>query len=159
MEMMLTLEHTARFDDRHWPALRGYRWYPVRDGRTWYAYANTAGPDGRATTVKMHRLIMAAEPGQIVDHVNGDGLDNRDENLRFVTHSQNHANAPKISAETSSRYKGVYWHKPSGRWLVQIRIDGHKTHVGYFSDEVEAARAYDAAARQYHGEYAKLNLS
>ena len=103
----------------------------------------------------------------IIDHINGDGRDNRKANLRFADYSQNSQNRRKISLEAgkygdknrySSKYKGVWRDKKSGKWRAQICFRGTKKHLGYYTDEQQAAKAYDKAARKYHREFAKLNF-
>jgi hypothetical protein len=103
----------------------------------------------------MHRLLI---PGtHEVDHKNGDGLDNRrSTNLRPATHQQNNANRAK--ARGSSRFKGVSWDRPSRRWYASIRGEGRSRNLGKFDSEVAAARAYNAAAVKFFGEYARLNI-
>ena len=102
----------------------------------------------------MHRLLL---PETEVDHKSGDGLDNRRSNLRSATRSQNQANKFK-KENTSSRFKGVYQRRNYRRFRAHIRVHGEEIHVGDFDSEIEAARAYDAAARKYHGEFARLNF-
>lgn len=109
----------------------------------------------KKVTVKFHRLVMNAQPGQQVDHINGDSLDNRKLNLRLVTSLENNRNMkPRLGF--SSRFKGVGWHK--GGWRVRIRVNYQHISVGFFKDEVEAAAAYDLASLKYHGEYGCRNF-
>jgi hypothetical protein len=110
---------------------------------------------GTKKTIYMHRLFAGAKPGQVVDHVNGNGLDNRRENLRIVTITENNRNMPAKSGY-SSRFKGVGWNKCG--WRVRIRVDYRHITVGFFEDEIEAAFAYDIASLRYHGEYGKRNF-
>jgi len=93
-----------------------------------------------------------------VDHINNKGWDNRKANLRLATAAQNARNRRKTALKTSSKYKGVTWHKCWKKWQVQICYNGiHKT-IGYFDDEIEAGKAYDEAARKHHKEFAVLNF-
>jgi hypothetical protein len=110
--------------------------------------------------VYMHRLVIGAGPGDKVDHVNRDGLDNRRINLRLATSSQNSANriADRRRNGTSSAYKGVSWDKSRQRWTTYITVDGHHRHLGRYATELEAAAAYDAAAEEAWGDFARLNL-
>lgn len=112
--------------------------------------------------IQMHRVILGARPGEQVDHINRDKLDNRRENLRIATGSQNQHNKAAIllrkGKETSSVYKGVSWNRKKRKWWVGIAVNGKTIHVGRFNDEVEAAKAYDEAARRLHGEFACLNF-
>src|SRR6185503_4146389 len=106
---------------------------------------------------KLHRFIMDAPAGVDVDHINGDPLDNRRENLRLVTARENQANSRKRS-RASSQYKGVAWHPVSGKWRAYIAPDRKQQHIGLFSTELDAARAYDERARAIFGAHACLNL-
>lgn len=114
-----------------------------------YARDRISGRD-----VVFARLIMTPRRDQIVDHINGDTLDNRRCNLRVCTAEQNSRNV-KARAGTS-RFKGVCL-DVSG-WHAQIRQGCKTTHLGFFKTEEEAARAYDAAARSRHGDFASLNF-
>jgi len=91
-----------------------------------------------------------------IDHINGDGLDNRRSNLRFVTATQNQANSLKRKIG-KSKYKGVSFKKDKKKWVAYICPGGKYIHLGYFTEEKEAARAYNKAARKEYGEYCNLN--
>jgi hypothetical protein len=105
----------------------------------------------------MHREVLKAPKGALVDHINHNGLDNRRANLRFVTAGQNCWNARKKRG-CSSKYKGVYFQKRSRRWLANIIYRGERIFLGCFDDEQSAARAYDEKAKQLFGQYATLNF-
>jgi hypothetical protein len=105
--------------------------------------------------IVMHRLIMPY--AETVDHINGNGLDNRRANLRQVTAQQNAFNQ-KARIGTSV-FKGVSFDKQSGMWRSGIRVDGKRISLGRFSNEADAAKAYDAAARKHFGEYARCNYA
>jgi hypothetical protein len=107
--------------------------------------------------VQLHRLIMDAPKGLLVDHRNGDSLDNRRANLRLATYSQNQYNKRKRK-NTSSRFRGVYFNKEHRKWAAFISVAGKKTYLGYFDSEIEAARVYDEAAKKHHGEFVRLNF-
>lgn len=106
---------------------------------------------------RLHRVILDALPGQEVDHINGDGLDNRRCNLRLVHQQQNQMN--RRAQRGSSRFKGVSWHSSHRKWRAQIRHNGSKLWLGAFGSEDDAARAYDAAALELFGPYARVNFS
>ena len=105
----------------------------------------------------MHNVIMKPSEGFIVDHINGNGLDNRRSNLRIVTRQQNTFNS--VHKGGTSKYKGVALDKESGLWRAYIAKDGKRTWLGRFPDELSAAIAYDKAAKDMFGEYAKLNIA
>ena len=114
---------------------------------------------GLTTSVAMHRVILdVADPRFQVDHINHNGLDNRRANLRIITNQENQYNRRHTRKATSSRFKGVSWHKSSRKWVVRIRKDEQLHYLGGFDNEMEAAVMYDFAARELFGEYAYLNF-
>jgi hypothetical protein len=108
--------------------------------------------------ISLHREITNAPPGKLVDHRNNIPFDNRMDNLRFATRSQNGCNCRIDKSKTSSKYRGVRFIKKSRRWAANIRINGKKVWLGSFKNEIDAALAYDKAARKYHKEFARLNF-
>jgi hypothetical protein len=109
--------------------------------------------------ISIHREIMNAPDGLLVDHKNGDGLDNRRSNLRLATHSQNQCNKLKIKTKVTSQYVGVHFDKRRSQWATSIRNNGKTIWLGRFDSEIDAAKAYDQAAKKHHGEFARLNFS
>lgn len=142
----------AVIDDEDADLVLRYKWHAAARGRTFYAQRNVL-VDGRRTTQRMHSLITG---WAMVDHIDGDGWNNRRVNMRPTTHAQNCYNQRKVLG-TSSRYKGVSWHKNRNRWWAYIQVDGKRQSLGYFDSEIDAALAYDAAAPGTYGEFARLN--
>lgn len=105
-----------------------------------------------------HRLAFFYQtkswPSEIVDHENLNRSDNRWDNLREATHSQNHANQT-IPANNTSGFKGVVWYKRDQCWRAQIKVNGSMLHLGYFDDAEAASEAYNSAAIKYFGEFAR----
>lgn len=93
-----------------------------------------------------------------VDHINRNPLDNRKENLRVCTSSENHRNNTKTKKKTTSKYKGVSFHKTKAKWIASIRVNESLLHLGYFLNEDDAAKAYDTAALKYFKEFASINF-
>jgi hypothetical protein len=153
MDVHLTQGKVAQIDDEDWPLIERYRWYAVNTDGGWYAHATPLDGDRRKTKIKMHNLILGCLG---VDHRDGDGLNNRRSNLRPCTNAQNQQNTGPRGG--SSRFKGVSWNRQKGRWVVAFRCDGRAYFVGYFSDEEDAALAYDAAIQPLAGEFARLNF-
>ena len=149
----LTGGHVALVDDEDADRILAMgAWQAQLNGAVIYA-RKSIWIDGRPTSVNMHSVILGAPR---VDHINGDGLDNRRVNLRPVTHGQNIYNQRRRSTNTSG-YKGVS-HRSSGRWQAYIQAQGRRYHLGTFHDPADAARAYDTAATKLHGQYARLNF-
>lgn len=157
-EIQLQRGMVALLDDADLPLVKGYKWYAREAFGVWYVLAPTYKPDGRRTQVYMHRLIMGAGTGQRIDHRDSNGLDNRRENLRFSTNAENTRNARKHINGATSAYKGVSWHQRSSKWKAQIGVDGKDVVLGYYPDEIKAAQAYDRAAIEYFGEFARPNF-
>ncbi|MHC4216612.1 MAG: HNH endonuclease [Planctomycetota bacterium] len=143
----------AIVDAEDYEMLKRYKWLALEKGRS--LYAKTYHLNGKS--LHMHRLIMNAPSGLVVDHINHNGLDNRKSNLRLCTRLENQRNA-RPSRGGSSKYKGVCWHKASKQFAVQISFEGKRLWLGYFKDETDAAKAYDKKARELFGEFAYLNF-
>jgi ABC-2 type transport system ATP-binding protein len=105
----------------------------------------------------MHRVIMNAPKGSIVDHRDHEGLNNTKQNLRFATRSQNSCNRKRLNYG-SSKYRGVCRGNECNKWRAYISFNGQRKYLGYFDNEEDAGKAYDEAAKIYHGEFAVLNF-
>lgn len=149
-KIYLTTGEYALVDDCDFDKVSQFRWMHSGAG-----YAVTIRMIG-TKHVRMHRMILDAEPGQIIDHKDGNKLDNRRSNIRFCTSQQNQANMGK-PITNSSGYKGVYRNKKDGLWYVRISVGNKRIWVGCFKDVRKAAIAYNEAALMYHGEFARLN--
>jgi hypothetical protein len=135
----------------------GFKWCLGGGKGRFYAIRGQRIGDDDLKIVRLHRLIMNAPEGLLVDHKIGEGLDNKRSNLRLATRSQNQYNKGK-RRNTTSKYKGVYFNKGHRKWAAQIIKSGSKIRLGYFDSEIEAARAYDEQAKKYGGEFACLNF-
>jgi murein L,D-transpeptidase YafK len=142
--ILLSKNKVALVDDEDFEYLNQWKWSYIN------GYA-ARRPGGR--WVRMHRLLMNTPANMETDHVNGNTLDNQKINLRICTSRQNKANQHKRSDNTSG-YKGVNWHKENRCWVAHI----HSKHLGVFKNIEDAARAYDAAAKEVYGEFAKPNF-
>ncbi|MHB9033900.1 MAG: HNH endonuclease [Anaerolineae bacterium] len=143
-------------DDEDYELVSQYTWQATHFPHHWSYYATSFNRKHKPTTIYMHRLIVNALQGVGVDHINRDALDNRRSNLRLCTQSQNNANQ-KLNVRNTSGFKGVSWHIRHERWKSYITVKKIKIHLGYFYTPLEAALAYDEAARKYHGEFAATN--
>ena len=135
-----------------------YKWFALKSGKLWYAIRQFKDETGRNRMQRLHRFIMNAEVGIIVDHIDGDGLNCCKENLRFATHAQNRSNHASLNLNNVSGYCGVSWKKDKNKWHAYLTKKGVKKFLGYFSTKEEAAKAYNEAALQEFGKYAKLNV-
>lgn len=129
------------------------KWYADPSSKTYYARRNY-WRNGRCMSLRMHHVVSGLS---YVDHANGNGLDNRRANLRPATDSQNAMNRG-LRSDNRSGFKGVSWSRARDRWVVEIQEHGVSHHLGIFTDLIEAAHAYDAAALTYFGEFARLNF-
>lgn len=156
----LTKGQYAKVDDDWYEVLCQANWHAVKMGTRYYA-ARAVYPDARRKhlvkrVIYMHRLIGNPQPGQVVDHKNGDTLDNTTANLRPCTSAQN-TTAGRHRAGGSG-YRGVvYLEHDRGLYRAGVYVAGRYLRIGLFRDPVEAARAYNEAATRHHGEFARLN--
>jgi hypothetical protein len=153
VEIPLTRGHVALVDAADAERALAHKWSAQPAGHTIYAQRSVKREDGRWTTQRLHQFLTGYAA---TDHRNGNGLDNRRANLREATQGQNVCN--QIRQKGASGFRGVTWWKRGQNWKAQISSGGKNYHLGYFAIAEEAARAYDAAARALHGEFATLNF-
>jgi hypothetical protein len=154
-EIPLTQGKVALVSDHRYEYLMQWKWHARhRLGGGWDAGRTVLGHK----TVLMHRVIMNAPESVIVDHADGDGLNNVDENLRACTKTENNRNR-RINKNNTHSFKGVSKRPncPIRPYKARIHVNGKLIHLGHFSTAEDAARAYDAAAKVYFGNYAKTN--
>ena len=154
-QIKLTQGKYALIDDDDYNRILKYKWCAHFERNNWYAVTGKV-VNGKRHTIRMHRFIMNALPGEMMDHINGDGLDNRKNNLRFCNAKQNCWNS-KSRKNTSSKYKGVSKRKTTGKYESYISIYGKRKHLGFFENEEEAAKKYNQQAILIHGKFARLN--
>lgn len=157
----LTRNQFALVDDEDYKELSKHKWYFNRNKKNCYAHRQYRDSERRnkkglkkQVVVLMHRQIMNAPKGISIDHINHNGLDNRRQNLRFSTHSQNLQNQ-RVKEE---KYKGIGKSPDGKKWQVIIAAKGVKHYLGMFTHAETAAREYDKLAKLLHGEFACLNF-
>jgi hypothetical protein len=147
----------ALVDVSDFEALSVYRWgYITTRGRK---YATRYERGSKRTKVFMHREILGLTRGDKIqgDHINGDTLDNRRENLRPASHGQNQHNR-KLQTNNTTGYKGVWFVKAIGRYRAEVKYKNKKFNAGTFDDPKQAALAYDKKAKELFGEFARTNF-
>ncbi len=155
-EVLLTNGLAVQVDDQDVSAVSGYNWYAYKSGKNTYATRSIYLPVKQS--IAMHRFIMRAEAGQVIDHIDGDGLNNCRSNLRICTRQENLRNQRK-RAGCSSRFKGVSrYPSASSPWQSVIVFNYKNITLGKFRTEEEAARAYDEAALRLFGSFGRLNF-
>ena len=149
----LTRGYEAIIDTADVPLVEGRNWCADSRGHNLYARSSQSSNYVNVKTY-MHRLIMGAELGESVDHISGDGLDNRRGNMRLVSHAENLRNQ-RVRVNNTSGLKGVSWNKRAGKWVANIRVDGKSQYLGLFICPVEAHAAYCEASERLHGEFGR----
>jgi len=166
-QIPLTRGFTAFVDDADYELLSKFKWFALVCSNTVYAarHVHVRYDGGKKNgkhiykTVMMHRFILGLgnQKSIQVDHRNGSGIDNRRENLRPCTCSQNLANK-KMQSNNTSGSTGVYWSKRRNRWIAEIKFRGKKTHIGQFSNMADATMAYREKSKEVFGEFARTNF-
>jgi hypothetical protein len=156
----LSRGYVATVDDADFERLSEWNWFADVRPHTVYAYRNKRVDEqinGKKGKIYLHRQVLdlIGDRAQ-VDHINRNGLDNRQCNLRVCSGSQNQGNKRQSTGRSS--HKGVGWHKAKKRWRAYLTVNRKHIHLGLFPTEAEAARAYDRAALGRWGEFALLNF-
>lgn len=148
----LTQGKVALVDDADYERVNKYKWYAARNHKTWYAQRRVRN-DPKRKTIIMHGYILGWFKG--IDHINGDGLDNRRKNLRRSSHSTNSQNK---QGRGRSKFIGVCWLAKRRRWVARIKVMGVRKYLGHFTEEVDAAIAYDKAVLKERAGYVRTNI-
>ena len=160
-EIPLTQGKVTIVDEENFEKLSKYKWCALKKGANG-KYGHTAVRNvlnkhtRKSDMILMHRLILNCPIGKQVDHINGDQLDNRKQNLRICTPSQNQHNKPKNRNNTSG-FKGVTWSKSCNKWQSAICVNGKMIFLGVFSEKIDAYYAYCEASKKYHGDFSNVN--
>ena len=154
----LTRGQIAFVDEYDLSALSAWKWFAWRSNSGAFYAARSIVVNGIRQRVYMHRQILGLTPGdgKYGDHKNGDTLDNRRGNLRTANPSQSAEN--RISYANTSGFRGVSWCKSKNKWEAQLKQNRKKIHHSRHKSAIDAARAYDAAAKEAFGEFAILNF-
>ena len=159
----MNLNRYTLVDNEDYEWLSQWKWHLTKNTHfpfTEYAKRNRPRAEKPDADILMHRMILRKHGikigGKLVDHINHNGLDNRKENIRMATRSENKAYG-KIYRNNTSGYKGVSWDKEQNKWAVSISINGKDKKIGRFLNKEEAALVYNDVAKQYFGEFAYLN--
>lgn len=170
-QIPLTQGKFALVDDEDYEFLMQWKWqahndlpkkYRGNEIDRWYVWRSQWNKQTKQQDIiRMHRLIMSAPKDKIVDHIDGNGLNNVRTNLRLCTQAENNRNRRKfVCSSNRSKFKGVTFEKRSNRspWKARIKVNGKDLYLGHFASQSDAARAYNIAAMKYHGIYANLNI-
>lgn len=153
-EIVLTQGQKAIIDDCDYDLVKVYAWQAAYKSSTNSFYAITTFMDSQGVqhTIRMHRLIANTPKGQPTDHKNRNTLDNRRQNLRICTPSQNNCNR-KTHSNNASGFKGVSFRRARGKFQAAITLNGKKKYLGLFATAQEASIAYNETAKRLHGEF------
>ena len=155
-EIQLTQGKVALVDDEDYEYLNKFKWNAYECGNTFYARRSITVSKNKQTVIYMHRFIMKPNKAMVIDHLDGNPLNNQKNNLRICTHAENMRNRKK-NVNNKSGYKGVSLDKNLNKFRCKLYMNGKTIQIGYFINPIDAARAYNEAALKYHGEFANLN--
>ncbi|MBN2591650.1 MAG: HNH endonuclease [Sedimentisphaerales bacterium] len=154
----LTKGKYAIVDPEDFGWLSEYKWHCTN-----YGYAARKIPrklrKGSEQSIMMHRELCPVDDDLFVDHINRIRNDNRKSNLRPATRQQNNWNSKQNRKKSNTQYTGIHWNNNRKKWQVQLTVNGKQRGFGYYTDEIEAAKAYDKVAKKYRGEFAILNFN
>jgi hypothetical protein len=154
IELNLTKGYKTKVCECHYHIVKNYKWSAsVTKSQVKAIRGTTAG--GKSKTYLMNREIMNALKGYVVDHIDGDSLNNQCYNLRVCTQQQNLMNI-KIRKDNTSGHKGVHWYKQTNRWQAQISYLGKKIHLGFYKNKSDAISAYENKANELFGEFRRI---
>lgn len=156
-EVKLNKNKVTIVDDEDFEKVSKFTWGCVSHGKRFYA-RTTIKVGGKPYVLYLHRFIAGLKKGdgKQTDHINGNGLDNRKSNLRLCSYSENQYNIG-LRQNNTSGYTGIWWNKDKKKWIVKVKHNKKKIHLGAFDDKKTAALAYNKGAIKYHGAFAKLN--
>lgn len=155
MKIPLSRGMFAEVSEEDYESVSKLKWHVSANGRRFYA-THRFGWKGKS--VSMHRFILNPNTGDDVDHINGNGLDNRRSNLRTVTRTQNLQAFQQPRKNKTSRFRGVCWSRCDECWKAQIQVNKVNVQLGRYADEKLAAGAYNEAASRFFGKFAQLNM-
>lgn len=167
MELKTQNGFTFYIDDEDYEKVAEYHWTGVvsrhrlkngQYGKIQNYILSDVQKNGQRFTLFLHRLLLNAPPHFWVDHRDGNGLNNHKDNLRFCTNSQNQANRGAIQLNNTSGFNGVTLSKHDKKWRAKIMFHKRRIHLGAYGSAEEAAKAYDKAAIELFGEFARVNL-
>lgn len=157
-KIILSKGQTAIVNDDDYEYLSKMSWHTLKNKTTYYAcHGERFGK--KMKSILMHRLIMKTPKGMETDHMDGNGLNNQKSNLRVCTISENRRNQTRKKLNCSSKFKGVSWNSAQKIWVANLQVDNKHVWLGRHHNEIDAAKAYDNAAREYFKEFACLNFS
>jgi hypothetical protein len=156
---LIDLKHgyQALVDDEDYDRLMKYKWWANKRGKVYYAVGYPKG-QWLSSTLLMHRIILNASKGMLIDHKDRNGLNNQKSNLRICTKSQNIQNSRPWRSSTTG-YKGVWYWKERNKFVAYLDFENKRISLGTHKTAIEAARARDIAALKYYGEFAYLNIT